>query len=149
MTRRLCSLDPLRRRTLEAAVRRILPSEDGVGAAETGVAGYIESALSEAALEAVRPGVEEGLDGLDSLARERFGRAFARCPAPAQDDLLAHLEGNAEPGPRAFLRRLVLLTLEAFLCDPRRGGNRGGLGWSYIEYPPDTADPVPGQRGET
>lgn len=132
-----------RSRTLAAAARRILPSDDAVGAAETGVAEYIDKALRREVPAAERALVERGLDLLEASARERLGRSFADGSPDEQDDLLRRLEGLDEPWPRAFLRRLVLLALEGFLCDPRRGGNRNGLGWSFIGVRPRTPDAVP------
>lgn len=141
------ALDPTRRQTLAAVARRILPSDDGVGAAETGVAEYIEKTLREEAQRADRPLIEAGLDLLDSLARERCGQAFAETSPRQQDEILTHLEQLEQPVPRTFLRRLVHLALEGFLCHPRRGGNRDGLGWRSIGYLlEEEADDVPEPR---
>jgi gluconate 2-dehydrogenase gamma chain len=144
------SLSRARRRTLAAAAERILPADDGPGAAAAGVAAYVESALHEEALQPVRPLLEHGLDLLDALAREHHAAGFAACGPAAQDDVLRRLEGlegRAETWPRAFLRRLVLLSLEGFLCDPARGGNRDGLGWQSVGFDPaePASGPAPGQ----
>lgn len=138
-----------RSRTLAAAVRRILPSDDAVGAAETGVAEYIEKILQREVPAPERALVERGLDLLETSARERLGRSFCDVSPDEQDDLLRHLEELDERWPRAFLRRLVLLSLEGFLCDPRRGGNRNGLGWSFIGVKPRTPEAVPEAVPET
>ena len=39
-----------------------------------------------------------------------------------------------------FVRFLLILTLEGFLGDPSYGGNKGGVGWSFIGYGPGNPD---------
>lgn len=142
------SLDPGRRAILTAAARRILPSDDGPGAAETGVAAYVDRALGEAGLRHLLPLMEQGLDLLDELAREDDCKGFASLPEEQQDRILRRLEELEGPLPRTFLRRLVFLCLEGFLSDPGRGGNRDGLGWRLIEFPSGgpTGEPPKGSR---
>ena len=132
------ALEERPRRTLAAVTRRILPSDDGPGAAETGVADYIEKALVEELPASDRALVQRGLERLEASARDHLGRAFSDGSPEQQDELLRALEALDEPWPRAFLRRLVHLALEGFLCDPRRGGNRDGLGWSFIGVRPES-----------
>lgn len=132
------ALDLTRSRTLAAATGRILPSDDAPGAAEAGVAEYLERALVEELPALDRALVERGLDLLESSARDRLERSFSECSPEEQDDLLRGLETLDEPWPRLFLSRLVQLTLEGFLCDPRRGGNRNGLGWDWIGVRPES-----------
>jgi gluconate 2-dehydrogenase gamma chain len=123
-----------RRTTLAAAAARVLPSDDGPGAAETGVAGYLEAALGEPELRGLRPIFEQGLDLLDTLAREHCGTAFAAGSPGDQDEVLHRLSQLEELPPRIFFERLIALSLEGFLCDPSRGGNREGLGWRSIGF---------------
>ena len=123
------------RDTLAAAAARILPSDDGPGAAETGVAEYVERALGEERLAGWAPLFEHGLGRLDGIARERFAQGFAACPPEEQDATLRALQELPEPPLRQFFSRLVTLCLEGFLGDPACGGNRDGLGWVWAGLP--------------
>lgn len=123
------------RRTLAAAVARVLPSEGGPGAAEAGVAEYLGQALGHRSYRTyLLPLMAQGLDFLDGLARQCHGEAFHRLDAPRQDELLGQLPGHAHPGVRMFFNLLVNLTLEGFLCDPVHGGNRDFVGWQALGY---------------
>jgi gluconate 2-dehydrogenase gamma chain len=120
---------------LAAVAQRILPSDDGPGAAETGVPAYIEQILENDPLGSWEPLFNEGLDRLQELAQGLFGRPFTACSPGDQDFVLRQFQERADCIHMAFFRRLVTLTLEGFLCDPIHGGNRGGLGWSYLDAP--------------
>jgi gluconate 2-dehydrogenase gamma chain len=136
---------PERLATLRAAMERVLPSDcDGPGAAEAGAADYVERALEAGIRPAVRQRLLEGLDLLACMARDLHGRPFADCTPEERDALLSRISEIPHPVPRRFLRSLITLTVQGFLCDPRQHGNRGGLGWGYVGYAPG-----PGEGGET
>jgi len=130
------------RHTLVAALDRILPSDDGPGATEAGVAEYVEQALRERRHRALEPLVTSGLERLRALARELHGHDFADCTPAQRDDVLRQLQRLPERAPRLFLSRLVQLGLEGFLCDPVHGGNRDGAGWRAVGYAPRNPGPV-------
>ncbi|HET9228437.1 MAG TPA: gluconate 2-dehydrogenase subunit 3 family protein [Thermoanaerobaculia bacterium] len=115
-------LTDAQRKTLAAAVERILPSDDGPGAAETGAAAYIERLLETDRLRSWQPIFEDGLEMLD-------GQLFAAGSPEERDEALRRLQSDPDRLRQAFFRQLVSLTLEAFLYDPAR------LGWSYLEAP--------------
>jgi hypothetical protein len=121
---------PEQARTLEAAMERILP-----GAAGLGAGGFAAAALAGRE-RGWWPLVEQGLAVLDGLAEEAGCTDFASAPAQAQDRLLGELAAMPAAPPRAFLRRLVQLTLEGCLADPRHGGNRDGAGWRLVGAAP-------------
>src|SRR5262249_16164620 len=75
-----------RRRLLAAAVSRILPSNDGPGATETGVVDYIERALCDPWHRHFRPLFEKGLELFDALASNTKGKDFVSCRADEQDE---------------------------------------------------------------
>ena len=127
-------LDVAQRQTLEAATRRILPSDDGPGAAEAGVADYIAGALGHHALAPVRRQLAAGLDALGTIAVETHGKTFADCDAEEQDALLGKLQSSPERLHQLLINRLVMLSLEGFLCHPAHGGNRDGVGWDYVRH---------------
>lgn len=139
-------LDPRRRRTLEAAAERILPADGPPGAREAGVAAYVAGLLGRPRLAAWRGLFEEGLDRLESEAREHLDRAFADAGPEERDRLLRELQERSGPRGRAFVDKLVLLCLEGFLGDPDHGGNRDGTGWRAVGLGPPSVGGAPGRR---
>lgn len=119
---------------LAAVCARILPSEDGLGASEAGVATYVEKALLEPRHRDLAELIEQGLSVLDALAEELFGCELAACDAAQQDEAIRRLQAFPGALVAKFMRGLVALCLEGFLCDPRHGGNRGEAGWRAIGY---------------
>lgn len=120
-----------RRRLLTAVIERLLPSDLGTGARETGAAGYVRRALETSPYGR---GVEQCLDLLATTAAEEDDAPFEDLPPERQDELLSALAEHAEPAVRNVFRTLVTLSLEGFLCRPERGGNRDGLGWRFMGY---------------
>ncbi len=120
------------RRTLYAVVRRVLPSDDGFGAAEAGcpeyVTGVVEARLGAASLKKVR----RGLRFVDDLAVQMCGRRFAEASGEDQDRALRQLQLTPHPTLQDFVHRVVNLTLEGFLGHPRHGGNRNEIGWRCL-----------------
>lgn len=131
------TLTDLQRRTLAAAAERILPSDDGPGAVETGAAEYVAAALGEERLRGWLPLFALGLDRIEEIARETLGAGFAEVGPEARDEVLRRLQSLPDPPLRHFFGQLVRLCLEGFAGPPRAGGNRDGLGWLYVGYPPD------------
>jgi gluconate 2-dehydrogenase gamma chain len=135
------ALAAVQRRILVAAVSRILPSDDGPGATETGVAEYIERALGDPWHRHFRPLFERGLGFFEVLAWNTKGKDFASCTADEQDEVLRVAEEFPNNDARRFFVTLVHLALEGFLCPPSHGGNRGELGWKYFRFEPQVPGP--------
>jgi gluconate 2-dehydrogenase gamma chain len=133
----MSDLTNAQRETLTAAAARILPSEDGPGAAEAGVAGYVAAALGEERLNGWLPFFVHGLGRIEAISRETLGKHFPEATSEEQDEVLRQLQAMPEPHFRHFFGQLVRLCIEGFLGDPRYGGNRDGLGWRYVGYPLD------------
>jgi gluconate 2-dehydrogenase gamma chain len=49
--------------------------------------------------------------------------------------VIGQLQAGSQRGAD-FVDALVILTLEGFLGDPRYGGNRGTVGWTWAGYSP-------------
>lgn len=130
-------LTDAQRETLATATARILPSDDGPGAAEAWVAGYVAAALGEERLNGWLPFFVHGLGRIEAISRETLGKGFPEATAEEQDEILRQLQAMPEPHIRHFFGQLVRLCIEGFLGDPRYGGNRDGLGWRYVGYPHD------------
>lgn len=125
---------------LEAASSRMIPSEDGPGAREAGVIAYLRAALDLPVSRAQRRRLLEGAARLDAVARRDWGRGFAALAPEEQDRVLVHVQAGREDdvgfdGQR-FVHDLLSVTLEGFLGDPIHGGNRGEVGWAFIDYRP-------------
>ena len=124
------------RRTLGAALERILPSDDGPGAAEAGSVEYAERALAEPRFRDAAARVLAGLDLLDSIAAGLWGERFSACSGEQRDAVLRQLQAIPHPTAQRFFPLLVRLAVAGFLCAPAHGGNRGGVGWEYIGFDP-------------
>ncbi len=178
--------DAHQRATVEAAMARIIPTDQTPGAREAGAIDFLERYLSgidyiyakpdgsgferlegkQAAawlrrVEAARAKYATGVQELDRLATEAFGRSFVDLDEAQQDEVLGGLErtahgeddtgGTAEiayslPAEPAlqqtnaedelnFFPLLVTHTRQGFLSDPIYGGNRGQVGWRAIGFP--------------
>jgi gluconate 2-dehydrogenase gamma chain len=126
-------------RTLEAIVRRIIPSdESGPGAAEAQAARYIDRALG-GPLASSREAYSSGLAAIDAYARTSKGSAFAELSAADQDAVLMDLDRDLAPGfvlgSAAFFALVRAHTIQGTFCDPLYGGNANFVGWDLIGYP--------------
>lgn len=127
---------------LAAVAERILPSGgEGPGAKEANVRGFFEKALADARLIHLKPLLERGAAFLDEAARvEHEAAGFVALASAQRDDLVARLaERKMRPNGfdgTAFVRILIALTLEGFLGDPKHGGNKDGVAWSWLGFDP-------------
>jgi gluconate 2-dehydrogenase gamma chain len=129
---------------VHAATARIFPTdESGPGAAEAGVAVYIDRQLAgpygrdryrytQGPFEAGTP--EQGYQGAANprqLYREGLKplQSLPSLSPGKKDDLLRSIENTA------FFRLLRQHTLEGMFCDPMHGGNRDLIGWQLIGFP--------------
>ena len=125
---------PDQRKTLAAAVDRLLP-----GAVEAGVPEYLDTWLEHRSFRLVRRYVSHGVRHLDGTAKKQHGKFFAGCTGEEQDAILSEFaSGDFKAGKfdgSLFFRQLMELTLEGYLSDPKYGGNRNRLGWRFIGIP--------------
>ncbi len=112
--------DEHQRRTVEAALARIIPSDGGPGAREAGAIEFLDRYLSgvdfvlakadgsgfveltgktreawHERIDGIRRQYAEGVDELDRRSRGRFGAEFAGLQPEQQDEVLAALETPA------------------------------------------------------
>lgn len=153
-------LTPDQRRTLDAAVARLIPADgpDDWSAADVGAGDYIERLLSgprrlyaggpyrrhfssfQALSRPKRIGWRREIrrlrqrytDGLAELDR-RCGGDFAAAPAPVQDAVLTSLDMEGSP----FFASLYDHTMEGVYGHPVYGGNRGYRAWDDLSYQGD------------
>jgi gluconate 2-dehydrogenase gamma chain len=122
--------DAHQRATIEAAMARIIPTDDTPGAREARTVEFLDRYLSglgfiyakpdgsgferldgkraeawQRRIEIVRERYVAGVEALDRTARERFGSDFAELSGDDQDDVLRTLERAAEKTQEAELER--------------------------------------------
>jgi hypothetical protein len=125
-----------RHRLLTALSETILPSDDGRGAAEAKVAEYLERALDRCSAQD-RAKIENVLQLVDSMARQRHGKPFGDCEGEERSDVLMKLQRVPHRIVSVFFMKIVGLVLEGFLCEPSHGGNHAGAGWRAVGYSPE------------
>ncbi len=123
--------------TLVAICERLLPSdESGPGAREAGVDAYLRHALADPRMKAIKSMTQRGAVWVARAAKKEHGAWFVDLDDAKKDALITRLvKGEVKPKgftPVAFVRILLALTLEAFLGDPRHGGNKDQVGWKFI-----------------
>ncbi|HUF67631.1 MAG TPA: gluconate 2-dehydrogenase subunit 3 family protein [Longimicrobiales bacterium] len=113
--------------TLEAAVARILPSDDGTpGAREAGVIHFIDRAIGGFGAGA-KPAFEQCAAELDRRAAEvDASQTFDALSPERQDGLLRAIE--QEP----YFGTLRTFTAGGMFAMPSYGGNRDHVGWTLI-----------------
>jgi len=122
------------RAVLAAAVDRILP-----GAADAGIPVYLAFWLCQKAFEGLGRYIAAGLGYLDKMSLKQFKKRFVECPPGRQDEVLQQVaDGELRLrrfDGRLFFQKLMELTLEGYLSDPKYGGNRDRVGWKFIGIP--------------
>jgi gluconate 2-dehydrogenase gamma chain len=124
-------------KTLDALASRILPSDDGPGAREAGVVGFIDRQLASGTLSSLAPVVVELARRIDLHAQKLHGRSYVDLPVSDQDAILSKLsraELSTSLPERPLYDALHSLTLEGFLSDPNHGGNVDQVGWKYVRF---------------
>ena len=134
--------------TLAAVQQHLFPAGEATpGAADIGAAEYLRRALET-------PGgdrddadfVYRGACWLNDLTRERFGEAFAALDETRRETALRDIE--ASRAGRRWLSLLLSYLLEALLADPVYAGNRGAIGWEWLEHQPGYPTPPPDKTWE-
>jgi gluconate 2-dehydrogenase gamma chain len=130
-------LGPREWKTLDAVVARILPSDDGPGAREAGVVGFIDRQLASGPLAPLAPVVVELARRIELHARKAHGRSYDELSAAEQDAIVGKLsraELSTSLPERQLYEALHGLTLEGFLSDPNHGGNVDQVGWKFVDF---------------
>jgi gluconate 2-dehydrogenase gamma chain len=122
---------------LVAVCDRLIPADDlGPGVKAAGAEQYLERALADPRMRAIKSVATRGAVFLQRAARKEQGKAFWELDDAARDALLGRLARNeVRPNgfsPPAFIRIMLALSLEAFLGDPRYGGNKDQIGWNFV-----------------
>lgn len=148
----------------EAAVERIFPKdESGPGAAELGVAFYIDHQLAGQFGSNVREyrmgpfgkaeatqgdyqSIERhelftmGLQALDDESGKKHQKKFTEITDEEKDTILTSMQKGdiavvTGSMGRSFFNLLRNMTMEGVYCDPVYGGNKNMMGWKMRQYP--------------
>jgi gluconate 2-dehydrogenase gamma chain len=116
-------------RALSALAAEIIPSDDGPGATEAGAVYFIDRALATFDAEK-RDQYKEGLRQIEALRSKLFpGSASVEVLTREQrQELIRGFESSA------FFEVLRTHVVLGFLANPEYGGNRGKVGWKYIDF---------------
>ncbi len=122
--------DPHERETIEAAVARIVPTDQDPGAKEAGAANYIDQQLAVSYHDSQQL-YRDGLKRLDAESRKQFGADFVDLSPDQQDTILE----DAEKNNAAFFGALRQHTMEGCFADPEYGGNKDHIMWKMVGFP--------------
>ncbi|KHQ50133.1 MULTISPECIES: gluconate 2-dehydrogenase subunit 3 family protein [Mameliella] len=166
--------------TIEAATARIYPTDKDPGAREANVVRYIDRYISgidyifasgdgsgflkmsgkladawRARIARLQANYKQGIEQLDALSQDSFGKNFVDLGEKQQDDILALMSGQPKPEPvvlsqtsplssalqgvgddgMGFFEALCLHTRQGMFCDPVYGGNENRVGWDLVGFP--------------
>ena len=146
---------------IEAAVARLIPTDENPGGIEAGVPNYLDKQLGGAwgagerlylsgPWQPTRPGLGYQLpltpgdlfhSAVKAINAElaKSGQPFWEMSPEQQDDYLHKLEEggidlNGVPSD-IFFGQLWGMTIEGFFCDPVYGGNKDMVAWKLIGFP--------------
>jgi gluconate 2-dehydrogenase gamma chain len=146
---------------IEAAVARLIPTDENPGGIEAGVPNYLDKQLGGAwgagerlylsgPWQPTRPGLGYQLPltpgelfhtAVKAINAElaKSGQPFWEMSPEQQDDYLHKLEAagidlNGVPSD-IFFSQLWGMTIEGFFCDPVYGGNKDMVAWKLIGFP--------------
>jgi gluconate 2-dehydrogenase gamma chain len=119
-----------------AACDRVFPADEDPGAVQLGVVDYIDNRLARTDKRSVRARrrFTHGLGLLSDWALAHGNKDFLALDADAQDVTLASLAAEGGDDGYAFVRQLVLLTMEGVFADPSYGGNKDRGGWKIAGF---------------
>jgi gluconate 2-dehydrogenase gamma chain len=124
---------PAEARTVDAISEQLIPADRDPGAKFAGVVSYIDIQLTKA-FRKHRQAYRNGLAGVDSASRAKFGQPFADLSPDRQTAVLRAIEQTSRP----FFDLILAHTRQGFYGDPRHGGNRNRVSWKMVglAFPP-------------
>lgn len=114
-------------RTLTALCDQIIPADDFPSASQAGVLTYIDRQLARH-YRRHRNTYRDGLEQVESLSRQRFGRELPALDGAEQMEAVRELEKQN----RRFFDMVRSHTLEGYYGAPRHGGNRDAVSWRMV-----------------
>ena len=114
-------------RTLAAICDQIIPADDFPSASQAGVLTYIDRQLGRK-LRRHRDAYQRGLEEVQSLSRQRFGKDLATLPRENQLEIVCDLSKQ----DNEFFELVRSHTLQGYYGSPRHGGNRDAVSWRML-----------------
>lgn len=99
---------------LADVVDTIIPVTDTPGAKELGVPGFVQRMLTDCYEKEVQDKVKNGLERVDALATESYGKPFARADATQRLALLTRLASSTDTDEKEFLALVKNLTIQGY-----------------------------------
>lgn len=129
---------PTQLKTLQAAMKRIIPADEAPDAWDGGSGSYLFRQL-EGQLQPLLADYRTGLELLNTETRITAQQDFADLSPQGQDDVLSRLEtgsvsANWSIDPARFFHMLVNHTIEGYYSDPANGGNLNKIAWQMIGF---------------
>jgi len=130
-------------RTLAAVQEHLFPATpEAPGAGDVGAMVYLRNTLENPAADGDdRDFIFKGVGWLNDLIREQGRQPFTAMDEAEREAVLRDIE-QSRTG-RNWLSLLLTYLLEALLADPVYGGNRGRIGWQWLEHQPGYPTPPP------
>ena len=117
---------------MAAACERLLPRDEDPGAADLGVPGYLDRALSDARMSHVKDDFIRGLEALMRRAQNQYRKPFAQLTPEQQDTLLSFFKDRPKStGEGHWYELLVVLTMEGAFSDP----SYGAVSYTHLTLP--------------
>lgn len=122
-------LDAHAAQVLSALSAEVIPSDDGPGATEAGAVYFIDRALATFDADK-REQYKEGLRQVEALGSKLFPQStnVEDLTRQQRQELIRAFERFE------FFELLRTHVILGFLANPEYGGNRGKVGWKYIEF---------------
>ena len=128
--------NPAQAAAVEAVTDQIIPADEQPGAKLAGVVHYIDLVLTGVRKD-LGPAYIQGIQHLEALAHEIYGKTFPELPFADQTNVLEKLEHDQTPINKGvnggdFFGIMRKHTLEGFFGDPKH--NRDSVGWKVLGF---------------
>lgn len=142
----ISQLSPQQVASFRALFEHLLPSElEAPGAHEINAMGYLQWMLKESKLDKTfREFLLEGIQNLERVAHIETQKHFFELDLNKREKVLRALEAT-KAGHR-WLKEILEFLMEALLSDPVYGGNRGEMGWKWLQHTPGFPRPPQNKR---
>ena len=108
-------LSPEQRRLLAEITETFIPATDTPGAKELGVHQYIQKIVADCYDEEVQAKFVKELDGVQRLAKSKFGKSFAEGSSEERALVFEQMEASSEEDQQAFYALVKELTIQGYM----------------------------------
>ena len=107
-------LSPRQEKLLTTVVDTILPVTDTPGAKDLNVHGFVQKMLADCYEKEVQDNFRQGLDTLDSLAKQTFNKSFGASDTTQRIELLKMMELATDANQKEFFTLVKKLTVQGY-----------------------------------